>query len=90
VIGRLGATPAGGRRLGRWHGWPTVVAHQSWSYTALRTSVFDEVLTYGTATTREDRLAYLRRAADDGGCWQPGGGSTKTRIRRGRPTMPSQ
>jgi hypothetical protein len=44
--GRLGATPARRRRSCRRQNRPAVVAHQSWSYTVLRTSIFDEVFTY--------------------------------------------
>jgi hypothetical protein len=47
---------------------------------ALRTSIFDEVLAYGTTTTRQDPFAYLRAAAGDGGYWQLGDISAKTRT----------
>jgi hypothetical protein len=74
-------TLTGERHSGWWLGRSTVAAHQSLPHMALQTSVFNEVLAYGTAATWESRFAYLRAVACDGGCWHPGGGSAKTQTR---------
>jgi hypothetical protein len=48
---RLGMTPAGdGAPVGGAVG-PAMAIHQSWSYMALQTSVFDEDFTYGMGAT---------------------------------------
>jgi hypothetical protein len=80
--GRLGATPAGGwcscRRCGR----PVVAAHRSWTYTVLRTSVFDEVCTYGIAVTWRTYFTHLGRMTGNHGDWCGWGGSAQAQCRR--------
>jgi hypothetical protein len=49
--GRLGMTPAGGEAPVGGAAGPAVVAHRSWAYAALSTSVFDEDFTYGMGAT---------------------------------------
>jgi hypothetical protein len=57
----------GGRCSGRWRNRPVVAAHQSWPYTVLRTSVFDEVFTHGIGVTWRTYFAHLGRTAGNNG-----------------------
>jgi hypothetical protein len=50
------------------HGRLVVATHQSWSYTALWTSTFDEIFTYGIKATRQTHFSHLgMTAGNDGG-----------------------
>jgi hypothetical protein len=74
---RLGATPAGGRRSGRWHIQPAVVAHRNELLPALRFTKLDKVFTYGIVVTRGSRFAHLGMAADGGRGWRQRGDSAQ-------------
>jgi hypothetical protein len=63
-------TPAGGGAQVSGAADPAVVAHRSWPYMALRTSVFDEDFTYGMGATWRTYFAHIGRTAGNngGGC----------------------
>jgi hypothetical protein len=74
VSEQLGVTLAGG-------GAPDGGADRRWPYTTLRTSVFDEVFTYGIEATWLTYFAHLGRTAGNDGGWCGWGGSVQTRCR---------
>jgi hypothetical protein len=75
----LGATPAGGRRFGRWRNRPAVAAHRSWPYTA--TSIFNKVFTYGIGVTWRTYFSHLGRTAGNNDGWCGQGGTAQARRR---------
>jgi hypothetical protein len=74
---RLRVTPARGWRSGRRRGRPAAVAHWSWSYMALRASVFNEIFTYNIEAMWQTYFAHLGMTASNDGDWRRRGSSAQ-------------